>query len=58
MSKPAFTIPSMAPHPGLLEDGLVFQIVSTEAPHSILSFTMSPPSYHRKRLRHLIRFPF
>lgn len=58
MSQPDFTIPSMDPPATFLEMGVTFQVVSSKTPTPVLSFSMSPTSYHRRRLRNLIRFRF
>lgn len=59
MHNQAFTIPSIESSAiSYLEKGLVFQAVSSKQSVPILSFSMSPPSYHRRRLRNLVRFVF
>jgi len=55
----SWTIPSMAPPavPGNGQ-GLVFQILPSAQPVPILAFSMTVPSYLRRKLRKLVRFEF
>jgi hypothetical protein len=54
-----WTIPSMAP-PAIpvLGNGLVFQTLGSDERVPVLAFSMTVPSYLRRRLRNLIRFEF
>ena len=55
----SWTIPSMAPPaiPGL-GLGVVFQTLTAKSPVPVLAFSMTVPSYQRRKLRKLIRYEF
>gem|GEM_PF-3197049 len=54
-----WTIPTMAqPTVPIFGDGIVFQACSTSEQCPVLAFSMTLPSYLRRRLRTLIQYEF